>query len=289
MTNRFSTLSEDTLVKFSFHLRSPESLYERRAVVALQDQLLEVAYEASFYNDLFSDPSYLCICAFEREKKWTTDESSGQQVLDKDATAGEVLVGVASARSFENARLLGELSGSLCNARTGYILTLCVLPRCRRRGIAKLLLEQLFDKLLNLHFCTRVSLHTLAKNIAAQSLYTSLGFTRLSYLSNHYYFSNHFHDAVYMRKDLSPIPLQALVTDSCVRGAGLVNNTITYLLSPFSSLYNGISREINDSIPNSIRDMFASPMVVDVYRSSSSINEQYHQQELPVEEILLVK
>lgn len=286
MTNRFSTyLSED---KFSIHLRTPESLQERRAVVSLHDQLLEVAYDASFYNDLFSDPSYLCLCAFEREKKWTTEEVSAQQVLDTDTT-GEVLVGVASARSFENARLLGELSGSLCNARTGYILTLCVLPRCRRRGIAKLLIEQMFDKLLHSHFCTRVSLHTLAKNVAAQSLYSSLGFTRLSYLSNHYYFSNRFHDALYMRKELSPIPLHAIVTDSCVRAGGLVNNTITYLLSPFSSLINGISRELVDAIPISVRDLLSPPLVVvDVYRSSPTAGTIEHHQHQPDDRILLV-
>jgi ribosomal protein S18 acetylase RimI-like enzyme len=273
MTNRFSPQLEEYSNTRSgiLIIRSPETLSEKRSVVSTQDQLLEVAYEASFYNDLFSDPSYVCLCAFEHEKNWSTDEVSIQDVSKLEG-GGEVLVGVASARSFENAKLLGDLSGTLCNARTGYILTLCVLPRCRRKGIARLLLEQLCDKLQHSHFCSRVSLHTLAKNIAAQSLYTSLGFTRVSYLANHYYFLNHFHDAVYMRKTLTPLPFHAVVTDSCIRGAGVVNNTFSYLLSPLSSLFNGISREVVDSIPNNIKEMFASPIVIDVYRNSSRDN-----------------
>jgi hypothetical protein len=75
-----------------------------------------------------------------------------------------------------------------------------------------------------------------------------------------------------MRKTLTPLPFHAVVTDSCIRGAGVVNNTFSYLLSPFSSLFNGISREVVDSIPNNIKEMFASPIVIDVYRNSSRDN-----------------
>jgi hypothetical protein len=54
MTNRFSPqLEEYSNTRSSILIRSPETLFEKRSVVSTQDQLLEVAYEASFYNDLF--------------------------------------------------------------------------------------------------------------------------------------------------------------------------------------------------------------------------------------------
>ena len=81
---------------------------------------------------------------------------------------------------------------------TGHITTIGVAPEHRRRGLAQKMLRHVEEALQNREMAT-VSLEVRVSNIAAQSLYRSLGYTIVQRLNNYY---NNGEDAYLMVKSL---------------------------------------------------------------------------------------
>jgi ribosomal protein S18 acetylase RimI-like enzyme len=171
---------------------------DRAAIKAVHDALLEVQYDDTFFEALFTEPSAICFCAY--------------------ASDGSV-VGSATARMspFPLSSFLGggDSEGPLwppwpskvverirmwaTGAQVGYIMTMGVLPRYRRRGLARLLLDSICDA-LEREGCACAALHCLASNDAAVALYTNAGFRRSVQLKAHYYFHGRFHDALLLKR-----------------------------------------------------------------------------------------
>ena len=86
----------------------------------------------------------------------------------------------------------------MTNQGTGHITTIGVAPEHRRRGLAQKMLMHVEEALRKREFAT-VSLEVRISNIAAQSLYRSLGYTIVQRLNNYY---NNGEDAFLMVKSL---------------------------------------------------------------------------------------
>ena len=85
-----------------------------------------------------------------------------------------------------------------------YIMTLCVAPAARRRGVARALIQTLLADLQGSAppRCTALELHMLEGNDAATRLYTSLGFVVGARQQQYYYFGGRYHDALLWRRAL---------------------------------------------------------------------------------------
>ena len=175
------------------------------AVRSLHDASLEVRYEPVFFTQLVS-PTVLCLVACE---------------------AGGTIVGVVSARlarsqnvseeppegiwSLVGAALLRVLRAVLPTVDDGaldappacYIMTLCVSPAARRRGIARALLcalcaETEADGGFGGGRARSRELHVLHSNAAAIALYEGLGFKLRRTVKNYYFLDGAHHDALLM-------------------------------------------------------------------------------------------
>lgn len=167
---------------------------------ALNDALLEVNYDDAFYASLFAPPSAggaPCPLVF---------------VAAAATGVGGELCGALSARLVEPplGASGGGVWGWLCGrrrapARGAYIMTLCVAPGARRRGVAGALVRALLAHVVALREVgdgapvAFVELHVLSTNEAALALYAGLGFSRVRLVRDYYHFLGASHDAMLMR------------------------------------------------------------------------------------------
>ncbi len=77
----------------------------------------------------------------------------------------------------ENKKVLGFLLGFISqdNSQEGYIHLLCVIPQCRKKGLAKALMDD-FLKILKERGCCKVYLITSPGNKKAINFYHKIGF-----------------------------------------------------------------------------------------------------------------
>lgn len=77
----------------------------------------------------------------------------------------------------ENKKVLGFLLGFISqdNSQEGYIHLLCVIPQCRKKGLAKALMDD-FLKILKERGCRKVYLITSPGNKKAINFYHKIGF-----------------------------------------------------------------------------------------------------------------
>jgi ribosomal-protein-alanine N-acetyltransferase len=107
-------------------------------------------------------------------------------------------------------RLSGFVLASLA-ADEGEILSLCVAPECRRRGIGSALLERLREALIA-HGTQAFFLEVNAQNHAAIRLYEKAGFRAAGKRPAYYQSSEGPQDALIMRLSLPPkIPARHLI------------------------------------------------------------------------------
>ncbi len=78
------------------------------------------------------------------------------------------------------------------------IVTFCVTPSYRNKGIGKKLLLEVMN--LAEETQSKVFLEVAEKNYTARSLYQSLGFKKISIRKNYYKFSDSFQDAIVMMR-----------------------------------------------------------------------------------------
>lgn len=122
---------------------------------------------------------------------------------------------LASLMNNDSARLLiAELDGEICAFAGVYIIDgtsddicgdaeladIAVAKAHRREGLAKLLMQELFE-LAREHFCSAVFLEHRDSNIAAHELYRSMGFETTGKRNN--YYASPREDAVLMKKELA--------------------------------------------------------------------------------------
>jgi GNAT superfamily N-acetyltransferase len=98
----------------------------------------------------------------------------------------------------------GEGAGGGGAPLVAYIMTLCVAPAARRRGVARALMQTLLADLQGgaPPRCAALELHMLEGNDAATRLYTSLGFVVGARQQHYYYFAGSYHDALLWRRAL---------------------------------------------------------------------------------------
>jgi ribosomal protein S18 acetylase RimI-like enzyme len=90
----------------------------------------------------------------------------------------------------------------LLRRRTGYVMTLGVLPGYRRAGLGRRLLALASAALRQRHGCSHVALHCLESNAAGRALYASAGFEQVAVLPGHYYIAGGHHTGLYFTKRL---------------------------------------------------------------------------------------
>jgi len=101
----------------------------------------------------------------------------------------------------ENNNVVGFVMGSLYferNSLTGHILTIDVLPSCRRKGIATQLLSEM-ERLFKVKGVNTCRLEVREDNYVAIGLYKKFGYKPIGRLNN-YYGSAH---GIYLRKTLT--------------------------------------------------------------------------------------
>ena len=79
-----------------------------------------------------------------------------------------------------------DSSDTCCVHQVGYILTIGVVSRARRRGTAAALLQRMLAELRG-RGCRACYLHVITYNQAAQQFYLSQGFTQQARLGSFYF------------------------------------------------------------------------------------------------------
>lgn len=98
-------------------------------------------------------------------------------------------------------QLVGFVSGrvdsvGICGFHEeGYIMTLGVDERYRRRKLASYLLQRMMGELRSLHDVADIGLHVQASNEGAMRLYTAHGFTIVEHLPDYYDIDGSMHAA----------------------------------------------------------------------------------------------
>jgi len=100
--------------------------------------------------------------------------------------------------AIENNELAGYVCGVMRSNNCGHIVSICVRPKYRRKGIGKALMLELEKRLRELGAKCYI-LEVRVSNIAAQKLYTSLGYRIINRIENYYPDGE---DAYVMRKDI---------------------------------------------------------------------------------------
>ena len=167
---------------------------------ALNDALLEVKYDEEFYATLFPRAGA---------------GAAPAPLLFVASLPGSALCGALSARIVVPSEDAGAWWAWLCGRRpapppppAAYVMTLCVAPGARRRGVANALVRALLARLAALREVgggapvAAVELHVLCSNAAALALYAGLGFSRVAAVRDYYHFLGASHDAVLMRLQL---------------------------------------------------------------------------------------
>jgi ribosomal-protein-alanine acetyltransferase len=102
------------------------------------------------------------------------------------------------------ARVKGEIAGFIIgqiensdDGLVGHILTLDVLPECRRQGVAQRLLDEI-ETLFRAKGITESRLEVRVDNFAARRLYRKLGYETVAELANYYQTAH----GLYLRKNL---------------------------------------------------------------------------------------
>jgi ribosomal protein S18 acetylase RimI-like enzyme len=238
----------------------PATPSDRASLVAAHNALLEVDYDDAFFDALFSSPGAYAVCAVSQLDPATVVGFACARCEDASPELGPSGAGGAGGRAgnpfwlhpFPSALpflvvpdpdvLWGWIAavaswvgrgGAAGGENTAYIMTLGVMPKFRRRGIAALLLQNVCEALAQrgrggplgygagwgggaadagggaggdprARPVTAVTLHTLTSNHAARALYEGAGFRALAVLPSHYFFAGRFHDAVFLRRELGP-------------------------------------------------------------------------------------
>lgn len=137
----------------------------------LQSILFPIQYPARFYNSLFKE-NYHNIVAFSNTE-------------DK-------VVGVVTSR-------INEKGWSVCTSDLeGYIMTLGVDPKLRRRGVGSFLLRNICSILFQ-EGCSSIQLHVLCSNEGAVHFYQRESFQISQRLVDYYTFDGKNHDAYFMK------------------------------------------------------------------------------------------
>lgn len=205
---------------------------------ALHDACLEVTYSAAWYATLFvgspdvvalvavgADGEIVGACTARVEPSGSAGESGSSaegvdargwwggllRLAQRAADAvfsimlteeGDASASAAAADAAAAAAAADAASAAALAARVAYIMTLCVAPSARRRGIARGLLAELITRALGALCCARVELHALDSNVGAHALYASLGFTTAARIPAYYSFGGGLHDALLLRLDV---------------------------------------------------------------------------------------
>lgn len=128
-------------------------------------------------------------------ESWYEDVTAGNKFYTLIATIEEEIIGILVAEIKPYTKCNYEDVGLLCKnlektSRVAYILTIGVVGKWRRHGIATILLnklkENLTDDFNNGNLTRAIYLHVLTTNIAAIRFYEKLHFTRHKFLPLYY-------------------------------------------------------------------------------------------------------
>ena len=85
--------------------------------------------------------------------------------------------------------------------KEGHILDIAVDPACRRRGVGKILIENILE-MFKKRGADKVRLEVKLKNTEARKFYSQLGFVENKIVRHYYRMGGHTEDAVFMVKNL---------------------------------------------------------------------------------------
>eukprot|EP01061_Rhynchopus_euleeides_P044389 TRINITY_DN7784_c4_g1_i1.p1 TRINITY_DN7784_c4_g1~~TRINITY_DN7784_c4_g1_i1.p1 ORF type:complete len:331 (+),score=33.04 TRINITY_DN7784_c4_g1_i1:46-1038(+) len=161
----------------------PMSGHFMNQVKAIHAELFPVAYGYGFYSSLLTDPERFTALAVER---------------GEGAPPEGKILGVSTARISE------EHDWMCCRTtRTGYLSTIGVTGKARRRNIGSRLLVLTLNGLRD-DGCDSVHLHVLAMNHSAIEFYKRHGFRTAEFLESYYSIDGVLYDAYLLTYALRP-------------------------------------------------------------------------------------
>jgi ribosomal protein S18 acetylase RimI-like enzyme len=197
-----------------FPIKYGDDYIEMLAANGSKKQRMKVARRHSKLGKLKHSTLYLCraknddllvhCCTsspIQQSDSVLLSEANSRVIVNDDATSSSLLAVVgAHCRS----SIFDEESESLVRTewfgepiRVAYIMTLGVREHARRRGLASKLVAHVFGEIRQRrHDVKAVYLHVLRSNVAAQQLYSGLGFQAVALLDNFYHFDGREHDAL---------------------------------------------------------------------------------------------
>ncbi|MCU0239253.1 MAG: ribosomal protein S18-alanine N-acetyltransferase [Pyrinomonadaceae bacterium] len=122
------------------------------------------------------------------EEVWKLNQRCFQKHESYSKYTFNYLLSQPNTLSYRLTTANGELAGFIvivCENGVGHITTIGIAPEHRRRGLANLLLTHIESSLLKREINTIV-LEVRVSNIAAQSLYRSLGYAMLQRINKYY-------------------------------------------------------------------------------------------------------